>query len=87
MNYVEIKIDGEICRVSWEPNDAFLEGLCDIEKIQMKYVGDIIKQALLGVGYSPETVNEYFQPDEDEEEEAKEFLKYIKNKYEDVGDE
>ena len=78
MNYVEIKIDGEICRVSWEGNKY--------DEYCINYIGNIIKQTLLGVGYLPQTVNEYFQPDEDEEEESKEFLKYMKNKY-GVGDE
>ena len=69
MNYVEIKIDDEICRVSWDGNeyDQYCGRGVDIEKVQINYVGDIIKQTLLGIGYLPQTVNEYFQPDEDKE--------------------
>lgn len=72
MNYIEIKIDDEICRVSWEGNkynDEYCERGFDIEKVQINYVGDIIKQTLLGIGYLPQTVNAYFPPDEDEGEE------------------
>ena len=61
MNYVEIKIDGETCRVSWEPNDAFVEAQCD----HIDYIMEIVKQTLLGVGYQPKTVDEYFQPNEE----------------------
>ena len=62
MSYVEIKIDGEICRVSWEPNDAFVEAQCD----HIDYIMEIVKQTLLGAGYSPKTVDEYFQPNEED---------------------
>tara|TARA_E500000318_G_scaffold15353_2_gene15679 strand:+ start:1083 stop:1364 length:282 start_codon:yes stop_codon:yes gene_type:complete len=62
MNYVEIKIGGETCRVSWEPNVAFSDEPCD----HIDYIMEIVKQTLLGVGYSPKTVDEYFQPNEED---------------------
>jgi len=73
MNYVEIKIDDEMCRVSWDENeyDKYCEKRFDIERVRINYVGDIVKQTVLGIGYLPQTVNEYFQPDEDEEEKGR----------------
>ena len=62
MNYIEIKIGGETCRVSWEPNDAFSDERCD----HIDYIMEVVKQTLLGVGYPPKTVDEYFQPNEED---------------------
>ena len=62
MNYVEIKMGGETCRVSWESNEAFVEEQCD----HIDYVMEIVKQTLLGASYPPKTVDEYFQPNEED---------------------
>ena len=62
MNYIEIKIGGETCRVSWEPNEAFSDEPCD----HIDYIMEIVKQTLLGVGYPPKIVYEYFLPNEED---------------------
>lgn len=64
MNYIEIKMSDEICRLSWE------DDLSDIEKMTCGYVIESFKQVLMGVGYQPDTVNKHFREDEDPSDEG-----------------
>ena len=53
MNHIELKIDGEACKLSWETGDG-------IEKVQAPYVVESFKQVMMGAGYQSETVNKLF---------------------------
>lgn len=57
MNHIELRIDGETCRLSWATGDG-------IEKVQAPYVVESFKQVMMGAGFQPETINRVFNFDE-----------------------
>jgi len=63
MNYIEIKMSDEICRLSWE-DDIF------DEKSSCGYVIESFTQVLMGVGFHPDTVNKHFREYKDPSDEG-----------------